>query len=153
MPTPIIDSSPTQAQLLHLHHSWKSQMEGAGGQVFIGLFPQLATVSKPSASSARMWSLGFLTCLPQSQESSGSQEIHNCQLSNDVSASRDGLLAFHGRAAHSRRDPRARNHGLKPQKLLGMPSCPAGDPEEIQEGNLLWTRHPPPLWPTVIRQN
>lgn len=34
-----------------------------------------------------------------------------------------------------------------------MSSWPAGDPEEIQEGNLLWTRHPPSLWPTAIRQH
>lgn len=128
-------------------------MSGAVGQVLIGQFQKLATVSKPSASSARTWSLGFLTCLPQSQGSSGSQEIYSCQLSNDVSASRDGLFAFHGHAARSRRDPCASEHGLKPQKLLGMPSWPTGDPEEIQEGNLLWTRHPPPLWPIAIRCN
>lgn len=114
-----ITDCPIQAQLLHLHHSWRNQTASAIGQVVIGkqLFP---TVSKPSALSARAWSLRFLTCIPQSQGSSGSQEICNCQLSNDVSACRDGLLAFHSHAAHSRREPCTGDHSLKPRKLLGM---------------------------------
>lgn len=134
MPTAITDC-PTQAQLLHLHHSWRNQTASAVGQVVIGkqLFP---TVSKPSALSARTWSLRFLTCIPQSQGSCGSQEICNCQLSNDVSASRDGLLAFHIYAAHSRRDPCTGDHSLKPQNLLAMPSWPAGDPEGYKASTL-----------------